>query len=161
MSSLSTVVYAVLHVGLVIALVTGIVLVGHGKVVPRHIRQLRKQQEANHFADGLTVKRCLHSSVPWPVVTIDGTLVAWLCEDCMEERDDFKPPPRKAKSLASNIVPFIPIHEHEWCDIRTMDGWLIHRTCHCGVHFTMTSQMEFELDAEYGGKPTYNARPRW
>jgi hypothetical protein len=86
--------------------------------------------------------------------------VAWLCEECMEEREDFKPPPRKAKPIPLNV----PAHEHEWCDIRSMDGWLVHRTCHCGTHYTMTSQIAWELDSQItldGSKITYNARPRW
>jgi hypothetical protein len=155
-------VYAVLHVGLVVALVAGIMLVGHGKVVPRHIRQLRKAQEANHFAEALVTKRCTHATVPWPVITTDGMLVAWLCEDCTEERDTFRCPPRKAKPISLNI----PEHDHEWTELRSMDNWLVHRYCHCGTHYSVTSEIAWELDrwtarCNDGSKPTYNARPRW
>lgn len=147
MSSATTVVYAVLHVGLVVALVAGIMLVGHGKVVPRHIRQLRKAQEANHFAEALVTKRCTHATVPWPVITTDGTLVAWLCEDCMEERDTFKPPPRKAKPIHPALIP----HEHEWTELRSMDSHIIQRSCRCGQNYKyvdtydVVSSLEWEV----------------
>lgn len=76
----------------------------------------------------------------------------------MEQRDTFRCPPRKAKPIVIDRAPFMP-HVHEWYEIRTLDGWIIHRTCHCGAHYSTTAEMELFLIDDSNPKWTYEARP--
>lgn len=119
---------------LVVAVLSLIVLcMWCGRLAPRRllgseVERLREEWRANHFAAALSDKAgCSHDSVPWPVMTSDEMLVAWLCEECLEQRDTFTPPAKITQPVG---VDRRRDCKHEYVDeFATMDGAVVQRWC--------------------------------
>jgi hypothetical protein len=77
---------------------------------------------------------CRHTSVPWPVITITGELVAWLCEQCLEPRPTFTCPPIRYR---------VKCEHPEYEEIRTLGSYTVRRICRdCGQQSLFTEQLE-------------------
>ena len=80
-------------------------------------------------------QECQHTSVPWPVLS-DGVLVAWLCEECKNQREIFRAPPPKIKCAHLDYV-----------EVNNWENYTLTRMCQrCGL--TRTYTLVPDLDAE-------------
>lgn len=69
--------------------------------------------------------------VPWPVMSVDGVWVGWLCGQCLEPRDTFKPKPKP------------PPCEHEWDEHTDWNSLILRRICcRCGQVSLVTKETE-------------------
>jgi hypothetical protein len=79
---------------------------------------------------------CRHTSVPWPVIS-GGDLVAWLCEECLEQRPAFTCPRPSLKYGCT--------HE-DITEISDYAGNFTRRFCsRCGRTDIITNQLEAHL----------------
>lgn len=113
-----------------------------GAVMARgYIMQAREQKKVKRteFVSNLSriMNRCQHTSVPWPVMSVAGDLVAWLCTECNEERQEFKCPP----------IRYRVVCEHpNTTEIRTWGAGIVeHRCSDCGQRQMLTEEFEAAL----------------
>lgn len=83
----------------------------------------------------LPTKRCRHTSVPWPVLDVTGTLVSWLCDECGEQRDPFTCPVKGSAHNPHRVSKRVVICRHEeTTTIRVASGEIAAVFCaDCGL----------------------------